>query len=451
MKSFPPVKSVFLDAWVLFKKSALSLFFLSLFTLALYVLFFIVGGVGALMIAGGSGVFKMLSGGAPDLQSFLSVPFLTFLGVYGVAFVILSTVIGIAIKAAMILFIAEAERSEPFGAVVKRGFGFVGAIFLVEFLVFLLNVGAFFFFFIPLILFAILLSFVTYEVVLNNKRGAEALRSSVQIVSQNFIDILVRSVLFFLMYLALAFLLPSLLRRIDPDAGALVGGLSFVVNTFLGWYSLAFSISLYKQARECTDVEKKSNIAWMVIVSVLGWVILALILIGVGRLVMSPAFQKNVQQYLEQRMTEPTNKGTGQALTQVQADNLAYATFLAANAYRQQKGYTALEEDGTLCAYAQRRLEQLETFGRYDDRKGFYEDINNAEVVDAYFPDYVAANEGVWSNPDTASDPEVIVSKWTTGSFGEAESSILANPDYSNVCFRATPNWLVLIGATKKE
>ena len=49
-------------------------------------------------------------------------------------------------------------------------------------------------------------------------------------------------------------------------------------NIALCWFFVAFSFNLYKQARKNTNFEKKSNLLWVWITTILGWMIFFLIL-----------------------------------------------------------------------------------------------------------------------------------------------------------------------------
>lgn len=455
MKDFTPIPALFSEAWILFKKSVVSLFFLTLFTFAIYFLLFIAGAVAMVVVAGGAGIFKLLSGDTSAVASLLTPTVLLTAGILLLVFFLASFVIGLAVNAATILFVSGQGGS--FGSTVKKGFGLVGALFIVSLLTGLLTWGSFFVFLIPGFIVAFFFSFVAYEVILAGKRGTEALRGSVQIIGQNFIDVVVRALTYFFMYICIAFILPNLLRRIDPSVQPLVSGLSFFVNMFLGWYGVAFSVALYNQAKAHTDTTKKTSLAWIVVLSIVGWILAVLLMIGVINFLKSPT----VKNYLEKVATKGSpaqiitdgletseDEDTFEKLSQVEADQLAQSVFLAANAYRQENDMTPIEADGRLCAYAQRRLAQLDELGRYDDRKGFYEDIANDDINQAYFSEYAYLNEGVWIGPDTSSDPELIVDEWTTGPFVEKDKAIIANPDFDGLCIRANPNWLVMVGGS---
>jgi len=449
MKEFPSVKTLFTDAWLLFKKSALSLFFLTLFSVAIYLLVGIVTVASIFVFAGGAGFMKAFSSGSPDAWLSLLTPSLfVFAAIYIVLFVLIFTVLGTALRAATVLFVAEADRPSTFGAIIKRSFSYVGPLFATELIVGLLVFGSFFVFFFPALLLAFFFSFVAYEVILGGKKGTEALKGSVQIVSQNFGEIVVRAVVYFLFYVAVAFIIRAVLRKISGDVAPIIGTVSFVVNALLGWYGLAYSVSLYKQAEAHTDRAKKASLVWMVIVSVIGWTLLVFAIVGTISLLSSPKVQESIRDAVNKKASTYTN--TGSKLTQPAASMLAAQTFDGANTYRETNELSPLVEDGRLCAYAQRRLEQLDTLGRYDDRKGFYEDLADDKMAQAYFADYAFVNEAEWLAPDSTSNAEAIVADWTTGEFADPQNSIIVSPDFTHACVRANPNWLVIVGGSSK-
>lgn len=123
--------------------------------------------------------------------------------------------------------------------------------------------------------------------------------------------------------------------------------------------------------------------------------------------------------------------------TQEEADKLAYDVFTGVNNYRQEKGLSILEQDQQLCAYAQRRLEQLSLLGKYDDRKGFYEDTANNQMWNAYFNKYKAVNEITYLDLSSLTEKNVILNTWEA-----VDNSLVNRADFTGGCIRANTQFL---------
>lgn len=155
-----------------------------------------------------------------------------------------------------------------------RGFiPFVLVGMLVSFLAF----GGMFILFFPAVVISIFLMFAKLETVLASQNVISSIKKSVQIVSQNFGDIIVRILVLSLAYIMIVVFIPNLITKIDPEAGLLVQILRLVFNLFTSWYGLAYSIKLFQHAKTNTDTTKPSNILWIVVISLFGWIIAAAI------------------------------------------------------------------------------------------------------------------------------------------------------------------------------
>jgi len=131
-------------------------------------------------------------------------------------------------------------------------------------------------------------------------------------------------------------------------------------------------------------------------------------------------------------------------LTDAEIATLPNNVFIESNNYRKAQGLTILQVDSRLCAYATRRLGQLASIGKYDDGKGFYEDLANSQIVSAYFTDYRNVGEAYFPLKDTSVTADKIVAEWenlTTPTIGV---------DYYNYgCVRAGKDILIFILAER--
>lgn len=142
-----------------------------------------------------------------------------------------------------------------------------------------------------------------------------------------------------------------------------------------------------------------------------------------------------------QSSSSPSATSNNTVTVETQNDAYIYANdiFGVVNNYRVSKGLVALAEDSKLCAYAQRRLEQLATLGRIDDHKGFYEDMSNSSIAPAYFDTvhtYGEITNSVSSVENKPASPAL--DTWITGQNLDSTKIVSA-------CVRATPQFMVFI------
>ncbi len=118
---------------------------------------------------------------------------------------------------------------------------------------------------------------------------------------------------------------------------------------------------------------------------------------------------------------------------------LAANVFAKVNEKRTSANLPILKEDSRLCAYGQRRLEQITQAGGSDDGRGFYEDTANTEISRAYFSENPFSGQ-MYRQIDAYSKDQEIADGWFN-----MESSNLKNERFVNGCVRADENDMVLI------
>ena len=142
----------------------------------------------------------------------------------------------------------------------------------------------------------------------------------------------------------------------------------------------------------------------------------------------------------------PALLNDGQLPTQLQADELATSVFNKLNEKRVSNGLTAFTTDPQLCAYTQRRLDQLITLGKGDDGRGFYEDVANPQINAAYFTYYLKMGTIMFTLSPTVTTPaDDVVTSWTND---PAKTGIV--PTYTYGCVKANPQFLVLVAGEHK-
>lgn len=268
--SFPSVNSLFKETWQTFTQSILPLFILNILGTVIYLglaviafLIFIFSGAGSFLFKGG---FQEVANNLQNIPSSAIVTLSIIAAIFGLMFLIIAS----AIQTASILILDNKGKLSA-GSAFKKSLGFVVPLFLVNILILALFLGAFFAFILPAILFSLLLIFVQFEVILNNQRLFGAIKRSVLLVSRNFGAILIRLIIIVLLYIVIMIIIPNLLDKIGPEVQIYVSIISFLLNSLVGWYMLAYYVVLYKQARVGIEQEKGKGILWMWIVALIGW------------------------------------------------------------------------------------------------------------------------------------------------------------------------------------
>lgn len=443
----PPIKELFSKSWSVFTKSLLNLFFLKVLVFLTQILSLVVAGVIVFITVFGWG--KTLPGSPQQFLSFFKPSLLLPLGgTLGGLFVV-GGVIGLISTIASVLFVANAERPQPFGKTVKQSFSLIIPLFVTSFFVFFITIGGYFLFLIPGLLIGFFLMFTSYEVILAGKKLKEAAQGSLRLVSGHFGEVLIRQLILFFLYVFLMIFLPNLIRKIEPGTGFILVGLSFINNLLIGWFGLAYSVTLYKQAKNATDETKPASLKWLVGISLVGWLLAATAIYATYRLVTSKKGQTFIKNLVKEIVQETRKNYPPPFYTSYEVNKLARDTFLKVNQYRQQNEISPLKEDGKLCAYATRRLDQLTEKGSFDDNRGLYEDFANPTLNYAYFQGYASINQYLWPLMKKETTADEIVGSWLKTDQTNNKYNII-NKDFTHGCVRANRQWLVFIIAREK-
>ncbi|MFI5265246.1 MAG: hypothetical protein ACHQT7_00690 [Candidatus Levyibacteriota bacterium] len=260
----PPIKTLLKDSWKTFKGSVLNLFILHL------VGFAVILGVGILgvLLSLPLGLLAIISGAQAGKLTPAIISSIGTLGILVLIIILVFIVIGHAIHAANTLFVGKYQSKPAFGKTLKKSLGYVLPLILLGIVSFFMVTGGYFLLIIPGIFFAILFSFAPYEIILNNQGVLSSLRRSMSIVLAHFWGVVTRLLLWVIIVIAFAFL-PAVLG----GRGAGMSGLSFIINTCLGWFGVCYHIALYKQATKNFDPKKGDKLLWPVIAGVIGWVV----------------------------------------------------------------------------------------------------------------------------------------------------------------------------------
>jgi len=252
---FSSISDLIKKSWLRTQNQLLRLFLLTLIPLVVFITVLLLFGVG---------IFGVTALGSDN----------TTLGIgmgVGAAIVLpLIIIFMTALSASVIMIIADTDPSLSPLAVFKKSLKKVWPFLVVSILSGLIVTGGAIILLIPGILFSILLTFASYLVVIDNISPLQAMRKSVYIVSKNFGAIFVRLLVLFL----IGFAGSLIISLITGQDGNLTGNiLSFVFNLLFGWFSVAFTYSLFQEAKKMAG-EGSGKLIWMAVVALIGWLLI---------------------------------------------------------------------------------------------------------------------------------------------------------------------------------
>jgi len=304
--SLPPFSQLLKDSWYLFTKSILQLFLLNVTLFIVGVLAFLAGIVLVYLSVTsslGPDLTKLLNQIINDPMVLGSPKFIQPLMAAGAVFVfyiLFSIILALISQISSIMILGNRNENLTFNNAIKKSIPLIIPWYLVSLMLWFLGLGSFFFFFIPAIIFSFFFMYAGYEVVLHNKRGREAIKGSIQIVSQHFGDIFVRHLVFFLAVLFIQYIIPGLLPKSDKNITSMFSVPYFLLSPFITWYGLSYGMTIYKQAKVLTDVKKKTSLVWYFIIALLGWLIFFVSVYGVYGLFKKAYKVKGFRGLLEQ-------------------------------------------------------------------------------------------------------------------------------------------------------
>lgn len=331
-KKMPSIKQLFLDSWEAFGGSFGNVFVLSLlgsiFGLIVFGITFMgVAGLGFMSVA--NDVFKTEAEMVTKLQTLLTVDRMTQIGILMALFMFIGLIWSSVLRLAVVAAIGKYKERITLGQCIKAGFIYLIPFSLMSLVASFLVIGSYFLLLIPGILVGLFLQYVGYEIVLGGKKWWGAVKGSAQIMSQNFGEVVLRMIVFYLGVVVL-FYLPSYLISMKegsvPEAAAsealsimmLLIPVRFLLGLLIGFFSMVFSVVLYKQAKEATNEEINPGLSWIVIVSLVGWVIGAFMInSGVNmskKFVSSELFKNQVMEVKNEVAGEPEKKSDNQRI-----------------------------------------------------------------------------------------------------------------------------------------
>lgn len=248
--------------------------------LMLSIVMWVVVAVLVIAVVAVAGSSIAISGG---LESLTAGVIFTLVGV-GLLALIAVFVFSSVLNTAMVVAVAEAEQKPSIGSLLNRGFKLFVPVFLTSLLIFFFVYGGMILLIIPGIVISILASLSIYEVIFTEHRYLDAIKNSVKIVSQNLGILITRSLVLGLLVAILA-VLESILQELAGGDGsrgaALVGLVTAPIEMVITWFSLCYYYSVYTEVRRNTNFEKSTSIVWIWVVSILGWILSAFVIVAV--------------------------------------------------------------------------------------------------------------------------------------------------------------------------
>lgn len=303
-QNLPSLNQLFSNSWQLFKQKFLSLLILNLIGMGTGAAILLV-----LLLLGlvlGAGTALSQSGFSPSL-------FTGPLVILAVIAIVVMIILGAAIQVATVLILNKtySDKSSTFQTL-KNSKSLIWPLIIVSLLIAFFALGGTFLLIIPGIIISFLLYFSTYELILNNHKGLNALRRSFLVISSNFWGFLGRMILIWLLSIIISMAL-SMLSSDDSAAGGLASLVSFIFSIILSWFTSCYYFILYKEASKKVTGEGRKLMP-IVITSILGWVLGILFLLTAGRaigeLMKNPEFQKGIQDGFEQGMEKEDDPST---------------------------------------------------------------------------------------------------------------------------------------------
>jgi len=282
-KEFPSIKKLFTQSWQKLKKSLLKLFILNLVAgLSIAVVSLLI----VLIFGLGLGVFNQF-----NINKIISQPANLILALLGLFILIAVNIVILVVAQASSMLIVVKPKNNPVKKLIKQAFGLVWPVFATGLISLIFFFPSFFLMIIPAVVIGVLFMFSHQEVVISGKKGLSALKGSMNIIKQNFWEVIGRILLLAglnILVSALFNFYPALFARNSETYPMLlmsIWPIRFLLNMFVRWFSFCYTIVLYQQAKKQTDFDKEQKMIGVWLVSVLGWLLVfALAFFGVRAL-----------------------------------------------------------------------------------------------------------------------------------------------------------------------
>lgn len=316
----PSVGTLFSESWDVFQRAWLKL--LAIILLGVFVFGFVLVVVIVVMMATFGLEMEKLS----ELISLVIAQEATPSTVGPLLFLVLSVLlisfITLVLSAGQVVIVDRAYHKKPvsFGEALNVGFARALPLFAANVAAAVLVLGGNSLFFVPGAIFALLFGFSGYEIVLNKFGVAAALRESVRIVKASFFGLLGRGVL---LYIG-AMILQSVQQALMESGNSFNLIIQMVITVLYSLMAMIIPVVLYEQAKTAAVQAPQASLKPIVLISVVGYMVGALLLAVFIFLISNrdiqkqfgEAFQNGLQQETQRQINVERSPGSSSEMMQ---------------------------------------------------------------------------------------------------------------------------------------
>jgi hypothetical protein len=270
--SLPSISQLISESWETTKGSWWGMVRVWLLMLGAQIVLFLIGLIAVVALGVQSKLFEALANNDTAALGTLFQNFGVPVAVITVAWLVVSLIISLAGQVASLRMVYDYKEKPGARDMFKDSFKYVGPMLILGLIGVLMVLGGFFALIIPGIIFSFLFAFSGMELVFNNQSPLAALKRSVSLVSSHFGDVFLRWLVIVGISILVSIVFAMLGDTRSPGVHGVVTLLSMVVNYVVMFFSIAYGITLYRHMA-AAGVKKESNLMWMIVVAVIGWVI----------------------------------------------------------------------------------------------------------------------------------------------------------------------------------
>lgn len=281
VKNLSPVKSLFIESWELLKRVLAPIIIFNVIVIAASAVTIVMMLLGFLLIGFGAGISGLLNQNPLSWGAGAIAMFLIF-------FAVIAIISSIAQIGSIIIFYEGNPKISVF-SVIKKSAKYILPLIGTGLLVFFIVFGGLLLFIIPGIVFSIFLGLAYYSVIIENKGPISALKRSIFLVKGNFSAFFLRILALWGVVFLVTVVISLILTNIAESAGndglmVLISLLNLLFQFIATWFSVAYMVTLFKQLQKLSPTGE-SSLKIISILSVIGWVMGAILIYSVINLV----------------------------------------------------------------------------------------------------------------------------------------------------------------------
>lgn len=264
LKQFPTLKNLLQESWEVFKAKIKPLVILSVIQSFAYAGIFAVIFATSLAMIVPFGAID-LTAGTNVLDLLYNIGWQVWFGLFAMFLALIT--MGIFFQSASILII---DRTISIQDSLRTAFKYLLTLLSSTLIVLFIVLGGLFLLLIPGIILAFYLMFTPFEIILENKKALEAIKTSVALVKSNAKEVLLKMVIWMVIIMLVSAGLDKLLS--DPNEPSILYQFAMYL---IGLFNTIFLYKLYKTVKNTAGNVAPSSLKGIVAVSLLGWLIVA--------------------------------------------------------------------------------------------------------------------------------------------------------------------------------